>query len=234
MDIDLAQYYKPKRKQVEAHKCRAKYILFGGAMGGGKTTFLCAEAIKQAMKYPGNRLAIVRKELSVLRRTTMVSFFSICPNESIQTFNQTSLEVKFINVSSLTFLDPNTAKDPLLQKLKGLEIGWFGIDEANEVSIEVYKILKTRLRWILPSGEKPSYEGRLTSNPEPCSLKEKLYIICSGFFKSTTMGNVAVPSYCWEIVQSVSTKEVLFCGWFSNTTNATLEEISVSELEKRL
>jgi endonuclease G, mitochondrial len=66
------------------------------------------------------------------------------------------------------------------------------------------------------------------------SSNEKLYIICGGFFKSTTMGNVVVPSYCWKVVQSVSTKKVLFCGWFSNTANATLEEISVSELEKRL
>ena len=170
MIVDLANYYSPKPKQIEAHRCRSKYMLFGGAMGGGKSWFLCGEAIKQAMKYPGNRLVIVRKELSVLRRTTLVTFFSICPKEIIKSFNQSSLEVKFINGSSLTFLDANNSKDPLLQKLKGLEIGWFGIDEANEVSIDVYTILNTRLRWVLPNGQKPSYEGRLTSNPEPCWL----------------------------------------------------------------
>jgi len=170
MKIDFSKYYHPKPKQIEAHKCRAKYLLFGGAMGGGKSWFLCAEAIKQAMKYNGNRLVIVRKELSVLRRTTLVTFLSICPKEIIKSFNQTSLEVSFINGSTLTFIDANISKDPMLQKIKGLEIGWFGIDEANEVSVEVYNVLKTRLRWILPNKQKPRYEGRLTSNPEPCWL----------------------------------------------------------------
>lgn len=170
MKVDLSLYYQPKPKQVEAHKCRAKYVLFGGAMGGGKSWFLCAEAIKQAMKYNGNRLVIARKELSVLKRTILVTFLSICPKEIIRSFNQTSLEVTFINGSTLTFIDANISKDPMLQKIKGLEIGWFGIDEANEVSMEVYSLLKTRLRWILPNKQKPQYEGRLTSNPEPCWL----------------------------------------------------------------
>lgn len=170
MRIEFSDYYQPKAKQLLAHGNRAKYLLFGGSMGGGKSWFLCAEAIKQAMKYSGNRLVIVRKELSVLRRTTLVTFLSICPREIIRSFNQTSLEVTFINGSVLTFIDANIAKDPLLQKIKGLEIGWFGIDEANEVSVEVYNLLKTRLRWILPDKSKPSYEGRLTSNPEACWL----------------------------------------------------------------
>lgn len=66
------------------------------------------------------------------------------------------------------------------------------------------------------------------------SQSEKLYIICGGFFGNKKIGNITVPSYCWKVVQSVSTKQVLFCGWFGNTTPATLEEITTSELEKRL
>jgi endonuclease G len=67
------------------------------------------------------------------------------------------------------------------------------------------------------------------------SQKEKLYIICGGVFGSTVMGNgVAVPTYCWKVVQSARTKKILFCGWFSNTSHATVENITVAELEKRL
>ena len=66
------------------------------------------------------------------------------------------------------------------------------------------------------------------------SQTEKLYIICGGFFGSTKIGKIAVPAYCWKVVQSVATRKVIFCGWFSNTTHATLEEISIAELEKRL
>jgi len=66
------------------------------------------------------------------------------------------------------------------------------------------------------------------------SQKEKLYIVCGGFFGNKKIGKITVPSYCWKVVQSVSTKKVLFCGWFSNTDKATLEEITVGELGKRL
>jgi endonuclease G len=66
------------------------------------------------------------------------------------------------------------------------------------------------------------------------SKKEKLYIICGGFFSNKKVGGIAVPDYCWKVVQSLKTKQVLFCGWFKNSTKATLEEIELKELEKRL
>jgi endonuclease G len=66
------------------------------------------------------------------------------------------------------------------------------------------------------------------------SQNERLYIICGGFFGSKKIGKISVPSYCWKIVQSVVSKKVLFCGWFSNTNKAKLEEISIADLEKKL
>ncbi len=66
------------------------------------------------------------------------------------------------------------------------------------------------------------------------SQTDRLYIICGGLFGKNKIGNVTVPSYCWKVVQSVSTRKVLFCGWFSNSNKATLEEISLTELEKRI
>lgn len=170
MTIRFDKYYQPKAKQLLAHGNRAKYLLFAGAFGAGKSWFLCAEAIKNALMFSGNRLVIVRKELSVMRRTILVTFFSVCPPQIIRSFNQTTMEITFVNGSVLTFIEANVSKDPLLNKLKGLEIGWFGLDEANEVSEEVFRILKTRLRWVLPNGNRPRYEGRLTSNPENCWL----------------------------------------------------------------
>ena len=66
------------------------------------------------------------------------------------------------------------------------------------------------------------------------SQTDSLYIICGGVFGTEKIGHIAVPTYCWKVVQSASSKKVLFCGWFSNTTLATLEEITVADLEKRL
>jgi len=66
------------------------------------------------------------------------------------------------------------------------------------------------------------------------SQTEKLYIICGGYFGNTKTGNITVPNNCWKVVQSVKTKKVLFCGWFSNSSNASMQEISIAELEKKL
>ncbi len=66
------------------------------------------------------------------------------------------------------------------------------------------------------------------------SQKEKLYVICGGYFANKKMGSTRVPSHCWKVVQSVKTKKVLFCGWFSNANNAKLDTISVADLEKKL
>lgn len=66
------------------------------------------------------------------------------------------------------------------------------------------------------------------------SQKEKLYIIAGGYFSGKKMGNTSVPSYCWKVVQSAETKKVLFVGWFSNTTKATLDTLTVADLEKKL
>lgn len=66
------------------------------------------------------------------------------------------------------------------------------------------------------------------------SQKEKLYIICGGYFSGSKMGNTAVPSYCWKVVQSVETRKVLFVGWFSNTGKATLDTLTIADLERKL
>jgi DNA/RNA endonuclease G (NUC1) len=66
------------------------------------------------------------------------------------------------------------------------------------------------------------------------SQNEKLYIIAGGYFKGNKMGNTDVPSYCWKVVQSVKTRKVLFVGWFSNTSKATLDTLTIADLEKKL
>lgn len=66
------------------------------------------------------------------------------------------------------------------------------------------------------------------------SKKEKLYIICGGYFTSKKHKNMSIPDYCWKVVQSSKTKQVLYCGWFSNISKATVEEITITELEKKL
>lgn len=174
--VDFSQSYTPHKKQRIAHKSVAKYLLFGGALGGGKSWFLCAEGIQHCMKWNGARAVIIRKERSVILETIWVTFFKVCPPACIAHVDNKRLAVTFINGSEIRFMQADRAKDPLLNKIKGLEISWFGLDEANELDEMVFTMIKTRLRHLCPpdkqnpNGVKPRYEGRLTSNPENCWL----------------------------------------------------------------
>jgi endonuclease G len=65
------------------------------------------------------------------------------------------------------------------------------------------------------------------------SQSDSLLIICGGVFSNKKIKNITVPDYCWKVVQSLTTKKILFCGWFTNTDSATEEDINYTELLKR-
>jgi hypothetical protein len=50
--LDVSHLYTPFKRQRQFHKSRAKYRLFGGAAGPGKTKALLWEAIYQAHQVP--------------------------------------------------------------------------------------------------------------------------------------------------------------------------------------
>ena len=51
-------------------------------------------------------------------------------------------------------------------------MGWFFLDEANEIPRDVFEFLKTRLSLRLPNGKFPRYRGILCSNPNQGYLRE--------------------------------------------------------------
>lgn len=167
--INFADYYTPHARQLEAHKSEKKYKGVGGAMAGGKSRFGCAEMIQLCLDYLGNRVGIFRKNRSVLKRTTMVTFFAICPPDLIANYNKSDLIVDLHGGSQIVFAEADITKDPTLEKLKSLELGAYFFDEGTEVPEEVFRMLATRItdRWTLPDGTRPREEGIVSFNPEP-------------------------------------------------------------------
>lgn len=138
---ELDTCYKPRPRQQAAHDSRSKYVLFGGAMGGGKSHWLCAEAINFAMSEPKSRLAIVKKKRANLPKTIMVTFFKICPPNIIEKYNKSSLTVTFVNGSELSFIAADREVDRNLVCFGGLRFGWIGIDEADELDRYTFNTL---------------------------------------------------------------------------------------------
>lgn len=165
--INIELSYKPLPKQAEFHGLSAKYRLFVGGWGNGKTSAGCAEAFALAMEYPGSVGLICRKTRPELKATTEHQFlhggggnpktdWTGCPEEVIKSHNKSENKLTLVNGSIIHFWPLD---DP--DKLSNLNLGWFLIDQAEEVNEEMFQMLQGRLR----QREAPRC-GILLANPE--------------------------------------------------------------------
>lgn len=164
--------YTPTDKQQVAHKLPHKYKLFGGAIGGGKTVWLCAEAIYLSLAYPGNRILMCRKHLTDFKNSTLVTLFRLLPPELIREHNKAECRITLINNSVILYMGLGNAEE--VEKLRSLEISSAMLDEATEVPYEGFLMLQQRVnRWTLQDGTRPPEYILLASNPDDGWVKEK-------------------------------------------------------------
>src|ERR1700676_888521 len=78
----IDDFYKPFPRQREFHDSTAKYRLFGGAAGPGKTKALLYEAILQAHKHPGVDTLLLRRTFAELEASLLTYFRRDVPRES--------------------------------------------------------------------------------------------------------------------------------------------------------
>lgn len=126
-------------------------IGYGGGAGGGKSFLGCFWVLKQALEYPGTSWLMGRKELTNLKKTTLLSFFKVLnemnldPN-SIFTLNSQTNIIQFHNGSKIFLMDmAYQPADPLYTRFGGLELTGAFVDESNENEIQAIEIIKTRL-----------------------------------------------------------------------------------------
>ena len=151
--VEVKLSYKPLPKQAEFHGMGKKYRFFVGGWGNGKTSAGCVEALSLALEYPGCVGLICRKTRPELKATTQHHFFhggggledsgdfTGVPQELIRSFNKTEGKLTLINGSIIHFWPLD---EP--QKLSNINLGWFLIDQAEEVSEEMFQMLQGRLR----------------------------------------------------------------------------------------
>ncbi len=162
--------YSPTATQTVAHRLNSRYKLFGGAMGGGKTRWLCEEAKDLSLMYPGNRGVMCRWHLSDFKNSTLKTLNECFPPEIISSHNLAEHTITLINGSEIIYM--GMSEEENVSKLKSMELGWFCIDEASEVPKEVFLLFQSRLRRKLPSGKFPPFYGLLASNPADTWLKD--------------------------------------------------------------
>ena len=194
--VQVVNTYTPTPTQRIAHSLPNRYKLFGGAMGGGKSRWLCEEAKELSMQYSGNRGVICRYHLTDFKNSTLKTLLECFPPELISGHNQSEHVITLVNGSEIIYLGMSEQEN--ISKLKSMEIGWFGIDEASEVPKDNFLLFQSRLRRRLPNGTFPAYYGLLTSNPEDCWLKDDFVLLGGGddyiFIPSLPKDNPYLPS----------------------------------------
>lgn len=124
---------------------------YGGGAGGGKTKLGCYLALYIAEKYPGSRGLIGRKELKVLRLTTIASLFETLAGYNYKkdvdyVYHAQDSKLTFSNGSEILFADTSySPQDPEYTRFGSYEITWAWIDESNETPLKAKQILKTRV-----------------------------------------------------------------------------------------
>jgi hypothetical protein len=140
-------------------------MLAAGGFGASKTYATCLKALWLSDVYPGNRGVIGRRVWDELKKTTMATFFKLCPPEAWSHGGRRADSDKVLrlnNGSEILWLHLNQTDVDIKNVLRGLEINWFLLDQAEEIEEEMFDILLGRLgRWEkarVPRWQVESYE----------------------------------------------------------------------------
>lgn len=147
--------FEPTLKQAEAYVYLTDDIHteigYGGAAGGGKSYLGCFWLFSQALAYPGTTWLLGRRELTNIKRTTLISFFKLIQDlginhKTVFNFNQQNNTILFKNNSRIVLMDLSyQPSDPLYTRLGGLELTGAFVDESNELPEKAIEILKSRI-----------------------------------------------------------------------------------------
>jgi hypothetical protein len=162
-------------KQCEAMDAIASekytFILFGGAMGGGKTFWGLSALLIMCKLFPKSRWCVVREDMEKIRSTTIPSFRKLNPPGRLF---ESPFHYVHPNGSEILFKGENFNNDKDLQWLRGLEVCGFLFEEINECSIDTFQTAFGRIgRWECNPRPKPMILA--TCNPSKNWVKKEVY-----------------------------------------------------------
>lgn len=146
VSVDALRGYNPHPKQVEFHEDSARFRAFVGGIGSGKTEAGVGESVKQALLQAGSRGAVVAPTYPMLKDVILPVFRERLSPTLIdggwsKGFNASDLRLRLVTGSEILF---RSADKP--DRLRGLNLAWFWIDEAALCHQLTWKILIGRLR----------------------------------------------------------------------------------------
>ena len=124
--VDLRKTYQPTPKQINAHTSSERYILYGGAVGGGKSVWLVNEVLQLSLDYPGNVGYLCRHELASFRRSTLVTLENFLPSELVTQHHQGENFFRLVN-GSIIYYGGLGDDQKAIDRLKSMDLGWLSL-----------------------------------------------------------------------------------------------------------
>ena len=142
--MHLSDHYRPFERQDQFHKSRAKYRLFGGAAGPGKTKALLWEAILQAIAVAGADTLLLRRTYPELESSLLTYFRRDVPSALYKSYNESKHIVTWKNGSTTRFGYCRNESD--VYQYQGAEFLFIGIDELTHFTLKQWQFLTSRNR----------------------------------------------------------------------------------------
>lgn len=165
-------------KQSEAmdllESAKYNFILYGGAIRGGKSVWGLSALLVLCTIYPKSRWCIIREDMEKIRTTTIPSFKKLEPSGTLR---QSPYEYTHPNGSVILFKSESYDRDKDLDWMKGLEVNGFLFEEINECQEQTfYKGFERAGSWIIPhTDNQPMPIILATCNPTFGWVKKVIY-----------------------------------------------------------
>ena len=131
-------------RQKEFHQSKAKYRLFGGAAGPGKTTALLWEAIGHAREVDGCDTLLLRRTYPELETSLIAEFRRNVPRSLYKSYNESKHVITWTNGSTTRFGYCRNESD--VYRYQGAEFLFIGIDELTHFTLRQWQFLTSRNR----------------------------------------------------------------------------------------
>ena len=181
--------YKPTPTQELFHKTKRKEhfedeVLFGGAVGGGKSMAIIADAFAYGLLYPQSSILILRRTYPELQASIIDKCLEYYPPEAFK-YNSSDKILAMSNGSKIKFGYLETDND--MYRYQGAEYSAIYFDELTHFSEKAYMFLQSRLR------NTKGYPNiiRASANPIPFKqwVKERFITGTKTYIKSTLADN---------------------------------------------
>ena len=140
----VKRHYNPFPRQRQFHDSPAKYRLFGGAAGPGKTKALLWEAIIRASQTDRCDTLLLRRTYPELESSLLAYFRRDVPRKFYKSYKESKHVVTWLNGSTTRFGYCRNEND--VYQYQGAEFLFIGLDELTHFTLKQWQFLTSRNR----------------------------------------------------------------------------------------